>query len=168
MRDASDVFDYASVFEVAEHVSWEKHRNISDSINFLRIITQQYENCLPSPWGIVYKENSKLIGTIGFHVWSQPNFYAEVGYALSKDYWNRGIMTEALNAVMDFGFNRLNLNRIEATCMLNNAASERVMMKCGMKYEGILLQKLFAKDKFHDLKLYAILKSDFLNQSNHK
>jgi ribosomal-protein-alanine N-acetyltransferase len=168
MRDANDVFEYASVREVAEHVSWEFHRNISDSINFLRIITQQYEDCHPSPWGIVLKENSKLIGTIGFHIWSPPNFFAEVGYALSKDYWNKGIMTEALNAIMEFGFTRMNLNRIEAMCKLNNSASEKVMQKCGMKFEGILTQKLYAKEEFHDLKLYAILKSEFINQNNHK
>jgi len=168
LRDANDVFEYASVPDVAENVSWDYHRNISDSINFLRLIVQQYEDCRPSPWGIVFKENSRLIGTIGFHIWSHNNFFAEVGYALSKDYWNKGIMTEALKAVLDFGFTRMHLNRIEAMCKLNNTASEKVMLKCGMKYEGLLIQKLFAKDHFHDLKLYAILKSDFITRNNYK
>jgi len=163
-RDANDLYHYASSPEVAENVSWEYHRNISDSIHFLRLITAQYEEGMPSPWGIVYRENSRLIGTIGFHVWSVNNFFAEVGYALSKEYWNKGIMTEALETVLDFGFNRMKLNRIEATCMLNNAASERVLLKCGMEYEGIMKMKIYAKEKFHDLKLYAILKSDFLNK----
>ncbi len=164
LRDANDLFEYASLPEVAEHVSWDHHRNISDSVRFLRMITAQYDDAMPSPWGIVYKENSKLIGTIGFHIWNSVNSFAEVGYALSKDYWNRGIMTEALNTVLDYGFNRLCLNRIEATCMLDNAASERVLLKCGMKYEGIMQKKIFAKEKFHDLKLFAILKTDFINK----
>jgi len=164
LRDANDLFEYASLPEVAEHVSWDYHRNISDSVRFLRMITAQYEDGIPSPWGIVLKENSKLIGTIGFHIWSSVNFFAEVGYALSKDYWNRGIMTEALNTVLDYGFIRMSLNRIEATCMLDNAASEKVLMKCGMKYEGIMQKKIFAKEKFHDLKLFAILKTDYINK----
>ena len=163
MRDASDIFEYASVPEVAEHVTWNYHRNISDSIHFLRIITQQYEDGSPSPWGIVLKENSKLIGTIGFHFWSPHNHFAEVGYALSKDYWNRGLMTESLKAVLDFGFNSMHLNRIEATCMPGNTASEKVMLKCGMSFEGILKQRLLAKDIFHDLKMFSILKNNFNN-----
>jgi ribosomal-protein-alanine N-acetyltransferase len=165
-RDANDIYEYASLPEVAENVSWEHHRNISDSIHFLKMIISQYENCIPSPWGIVYKENSKLIGTIGYHIHSSVNFFAEVGYALSKDYWNMGIMTEALLEVLDFGFSRMNLNRIEATCMLNNAASEKVLKKCGMKYEGIMKQKIFAKEKFHDLKLFAVTKGEFNNLTN--
>jgi len=160
-RDASDLYNYASVPEVAENVSWDYHRNISDSVHFLRIITKYYEDGLPSPWGIVFKENSRLIGTIGFHVWSKPNYFAEVGYAISRDYWNKGLMTEALLAVLDFGFTKLHLNRIEATCKLNNGASEKVMLKCGMKYEGIMKKKLYAKEQFHDLKLFAILKNEF-------
>ncbi|HEY3250348.1 MAG TPA: GNAT family protein [Ignavibacteria bacterium] len=166
MRDASDIFEYASVPEVAENVTWEHHRNLSDSIHFLRIITQQYEDGVPSPWGIIYKETSRLIGTIGFHVWNKPNFFAEVGYAISKNYWNQGLMTEALNAVLDFGFNRLNLNRVEATCKLHNAASEKVMIKCGMSFEGIMKKKLFAKGEFHDLKLFAITKKYLSNSVN--
>lgn len=160
MRDASDVYDYASDPEVAEHVTWEHHRNISDSMHFLRIMIQQYADGLPSPWAIVYKELGKLVGTIGYHVWSPANSCAEVGYALAKDYWNKGIMTEAFEEVIRFGFEKMNLNRIEATCKLANTASEKVMLKCGMKFEGIMRKKLFAKGEYHDLKLYALLKSE--------
>lgn len=161
MRDASDVFEYASVPEVAEHVTWEHHRNISDSMHFLRIMIQQYDDGTPSPWGIIYKDIGKLVGTIGFHVWSPQNSFAEVGYALSIHYWNKGIMTEAYNEVIKFGFERMKLNRIEATCKLANLASEKVMLKCGMSYEGIMKQKLYAKGEFHDLKLYSLIKSDW-------
>jgi RimJ/RimL family protein N-acetyltransferase len=164
MRDASDVFEYASVPEVAEHVTWNFHRNIADSIHFLRIITRQYEDGMPSPWGIVYKENMKLIGTIGYHFWSPANYFAEVGYALSKDYWNRGLMTESLNAILDFGFSKMYLNRVEATCKLGNIASEKVMLKCKMSFEGIMRQRLFAKESFHDLKIYAIVKDTFYSK----
>jgi len=161
MRDASDVFEYASVPEVAEHVTWNYHRNIADSIHFLRIITQQYEDGTPAPWGIVLKESKKLVGTIGFHLLSPANHFAEIGYALSKEHWNKGYMTEALRAILDFGFTRMPLNRIEATCKINNTASEKVMLKCRMSFEGILKERLFAKDAFHDLKLYAIVKNIF-------
>jgi [ribosomal protein S5]-alanine N-acetyltransferase len=161
MRDAGDMFEYASLPEVAEHVLWDYHRNISDSMHYLRIVTQQYIDGVPSPWGIVHKELGKLIGTIGFHIWSYPNGYAEAGYAISKDFWNLGIVTEAFTEIIRFGFENLNLNRIEATCKLPNLASERVMQKCNLKYEGIMRKRLFAKGEFHDLKMYSILRSDW-------
>ena len=160
MRDAGDVFEYASLSEVSEHVTWEHHRNISDSIHFLRVVMQQYEDGAPSSWGIVQSKIGKLIGTIGYHALSIQNRYGEVGYALSKDFWNQGYMTEAFREVIKFGFEHMKLNRVEATCKLLNTASEKVMQKCGLKYEGILKQRLFAKGEHHDLKLYAILKSD--------
>lgn len=161
MRDAGDVFAYASVPEVAEHVTWEYHRNISDSMHYLRFITQQYQDGIPSPWGIIHKELGKLIGTIGYHVWSLPNGFGEVGYALSKDFWNKGYTTEAFEEVIRFGFERLRLNRVEATCKLANTASERVMLKCGLSYEGILRKRLFAKSEYHDLKLYSLLRNEW-------
>ncbi len=161
MRDAGDVFAYASVPEVAEHVTWEYHRNISDSMHYLRFITQQYQDGIPSPWGIIHKELGKLIGTIGYHVWSLPNGFGEVGYALSKDFWNKGYTTEAFEEVIKFGFERLKLNRVEATCKLANTASEKVMLKCGLSYEGILRKRLFAKSEYHDLKLYSLLRSEW-------
>jgi [ribosomal protein S5]-alanine N-acetyltransferase len=164
MRDASDVFEYASIPEVAEHVTWEFHRNISDSMHFLRIMIQQYDDGIPSPWGIIDKEEGKLIGTIGFHVWSQQNAFAEAGYALSKQYWNKGLMTEAFNEVIKFGFEKMKLNRIEATCKPENTASEKVMTKCGMKYEGLMRKKLYAKSEYHDLKLYSLLLSEWVDR----
>ncbi|MBE2217112.1 MAG: GNAT family N-acetyltransferase [Ignavibacteria bacterium] len=161
MRDAGDVFEYASVPEVAEHVSWEYHRNLSDSLHYLRFITQQYESGFPAPWGIIHKGLGKLIGTIGYHVWSLQSRYGEVGYALSIDFWNQGYVTEAFGAVIRFGFENMGLNRVEATCKLPNTASEKVMLKCGLTFEGIMKQKLFAKGQYHDLKLYGITKEDW-------
>lgn len=161
MRDAGDVFEYASVPEVAEHVTWSYHRNVSDTLHYLRFITQQYQDGIPSPWGIIHKELGKLIGTIGYHVWSLANSYGEVGYALSNQFWNKGYTTEAFNEVIRYGFEHMHLERIEATCKPANTASERVMIKCGMNYEGLMRKKLFAKNAFHDLKLYSLLKEDW-------
>ncbi len=70
-------------------------------------------------------------------------------------------MTEALGAVLDYGFNTLFLNRIEAVHETTNPASGAVMRKCGMTHEGLLREKLFNKGKYVDVNLYAILRKDF-------
>jgi len=163
LRDVNDVFEYASVPEIAIHVMWYHHRSVSDSMHFLRAVMLQYQNGTPSPWGIVYKENNKLIGTGGFHILNNVHKRAEIGYALSQAYWNKGIMTEAMKEMLRFGFEYLQLNRIEAFCKIENTASERVMQKCGMIKEGILRQHIFVKEKYHDMNMYSMLKSDFNN-----
>jgi ribosomal-protein-alanine N-acetyltransferase len=70
-------------------------------------------------------------------------------------------MTEAFAEVIKFGFEKMNLVRIEATCKLPNTSSEKVMLKCGMQFEGIMRKKLLAKGEYHDLKLYSLLKTDW-------
>src|SRR5438477_4406706 len=164
MRDVNDIFEYASVPEIAKYVMWEHHRSVADSLHFLRAVIQQYQNGVPSPWGIVYKENNKIIGTAGYHIWNPAHRRAEIGYALSPSYWNKGIMTEALEAMLKFGFEHLDLNRIEAMCKVENTASERVMQKCRMKFEGTLREQMYVKEEFHNLNLYSILKSEFINK----
>lgn len=162
MRDANDIFEYACDREVAKYVSWDFHRSVADSIHFIRIILHNYTTGEPSPWGIVYREFNKLIGTIGFHNRSIEHARAEIGYALSSAYWNRGIMTEALREVIRFGFEVMELNRIEAKCVTENTASERIMIKCGMSYEGTLREYHKKNGVYQDLNIYSLLRNGYL------
>ena len=165
MQDAADIFHYSRDAEVARHVLWEAHRHIGESRAYLRYMLRRYRQHEPASWGIEYRRTGKIIGTIGF-MWIQAdNSAAEVGYSLSREYWNRGIMTEALKAVIDYGFGRLNLNRIEAQHETTNPASGAVMRKCGMQREGTLRQRLYNKGRYVDVDLYAILRVDYKSKS---
>lgn len=160
MHDAQDIFEYSQDPLVAKHVLWDAHRNVSESRNYLRYMLRKYRMCEPASWGIEWKETGKIIGTIGF-MWIQTdNACAEVGYSLARAHWGKGIMTEALHAVIDYGFDMLKLNRIEAIHECSNPASGSVMRKCGMQFEGTLRQKLFNKGRYVDVDMYAILRSD--------
>ena len=161
MRDAQDIYRYSRDPEVARHVLWEAHRSIGDSRAYLRYMLRRYRNHEPASWGIEYAQTGEIIGTIGFMWIQSDNAAAEVGYSLSRDYWNRGIMTEALKAVIAHGFGTMNLNRIEAQHETTNPASGAVMRKCGMVREGTLRQRLFNKGKYVDVELYAILRRDY-------
>jgi len=161
MHDAGDVFEYASDPDVSKYVLWEHHRTIADSKSYLKHVLFLYEKGIPASWGIILKEENKLIGTGGFQWWSASNSKAEVGYVISKLYWNKGYMTEALEEILRFGFEQMELVRIEAKCFVQNTASERVMLKCGMKPEGILRSYKYVKGNFGDFKLYSILSSEF-------
>jgi [ribosomal protein S5]-alanine N-acetyltransferase len=109
-------------------------------------------------WAIATKIANRLIGSCGFSY--KTPFQAEIGYELAKANWGRGLMTEALSAMIDFGFQQAELNRLEAMVMLENKASMRVLEKLGFIEEGILRQYGFWQGQFHDLKLFSLLKGD--------
>jgi len=161
LNDASDMFEYASNPEVSEYTMWSTHTSIEDTKYFLKSITKMYKKRELVDWGIVHKVEKKFIGTCGFVEWSMTHSRAEMGYAISRKYWNQGYMSEAVNAMMEFGFREMLLNRIQGKCQVDNIGSARVMEKVGMQLEGILRQQLFVKGEYWDLKIYSILRDDF-------
>jgi len=163
LSDVENFFEYASDPEVAKHTTWQAHESIEDTKCFLNSVMDQYKNRQVAPWGVIHKEDKKLIGTCGFVYWDLHNNRAEIAYALSRKYWRKGYMTKAVREVITFGFRTMESNRIEARCKTENIASTRVMEKAGMKFEGILRQHMSAKNTYHDLKIYSILKEEWTN-----
>ncbi|MDD6879900.1 MAG: GNAT family N-acetyltransferase, partial [bacterium] len=147
--------------EVARYVLWNAHRSLGDSRDYLRFVLRQYRNGEPSVWGIVSKDSGRVIGTIGYMTYVWENLTVEVGYSLARSHWNRGLMTEALQAVIDATFQNIYIHRIEAQHDVRNPASGRVMARCGMQYEGLLRDRVFNKNHFVDISLYAILYDDW-------
>ncbi|WP_314585207.1 GNAT family N-acetyltransferase [Paenibacillus terrigena] len=158
--DARDLFAYASNAEVTRYTMWNTHRTLRDSEHFLDAIEQRYREGQVTNWGIEYKSNGKFIGTCGFVYWAPEHHRAEIGYALSAEYWNQGIMSEAARVVLQIGFQKMDLNRLEARCNLENIGSERVMQKLGMTYEGVIREQLFIRGRFESVKLYSILRNE--------
>jgi [ribosomal protein S5]-alanine N-acetyltransferase len=158
--DADAMFEYAKDPDVSKYTVWEAHTSINKTRGFLNYILENYKNGIIEDWGIVHREKAKLIGTCGFFDWDCKNNGAHIHYALSKKYSGNGLMTEAIKAVIAFGFDKMKLKRIEARCMVENIASERVMQKSGMKFEGIARASLFVKGAYRDMKIYAILRED--------
>ncbi|MCC3431018.1 MAG: GNAT family N-acetyltransferase [Microcoleus sp. PH2017_04_SCI_O_A] len=151
LNDASDMFEYASNPEVSEYTMWSTHTSIEDTKYFLKSLTKMYKRKELVDWGIVHKAEKKFIGTCGYVEWSMTHSRAEIGYALSARYWREGYMSEAVNAIIEFGFREMLLNRIVGRCEVNNIASARVMEKVGMQLEGILRQQLFVKGRYWDV-----------------
>lgn len=161
LRDAHDLFDYSQDPEVARHVLWSAHRSVWETKAYIRYILQQYRFGEPSSWCIVERETRRVIGTIGFMSYSADNATVEVGYSLARSHWNRGLMTEALQAVLRECFETLKLHRVEAQHFSLNPSSGRVMAKCGMTHEGTLRRRICNKGEFQDVEMWAILRSDW-------
>jgi len=161
MKDAQDIFDYGRDPDVARHVLWEAYESVGESRSYIRTMQRRYRLGEPASWGIELRETGRIVGTIGYMWYQEEHSSAEVGYSLARDQWNRGLMTEALRAVLAHSFETLHLNRVEAQHELTNPASGEVMKKCGMLYEGTLRQRLRNKGRYVDVALYAMLRDDY-------
>lgn len=160
MKDTNDLFEVCSDPLVSRYVMWTTHRSIVETREFMRSVLRQYRSDRPAPWGIVHRGEQKVIGTIGFSWLNRDHNTGEVGYSLHRRYWGQGYATEALKMVLEYGFEVLLLNRIEAQFDLRNPASGKVMEKAGMTKEGTLRQRLYYKGEYVSVDLYAMLRSD--------
>lgn len=112
-------------------------------------------------WVLVLKSEARPIGTCGYHKWMKQHRRAEIGYDLAKSSWHKGLMKEALEAVIRFGFTQMSLNRIGAIVHPKNVASVKLLKRLGFQKEG-LLKDLYLKDGgFHDHWLLALLQRDW-------
>ena len=114
-------------------------------------------------WGITLKGEDHVVGSCMFS-WHPHHRYAEIGYELARAYWNQGIITEALRAILSFGFETRNLHRVEAEVLLGNVASMRVLQKLGFQEEGVLRERVFVNDQFYDVKLFGLLKREYVKE----
>ncbi|KAF0125479.1 MAG: N-acetyltransferase GCN5 [Elusimicrobia bacterium] len=160
-EDAQDVFDYASDPEVARNVTWEPHSGVEASRGFIEYTLRSYSERRTIELAVVLKETGRVIGSCGFVKWSPENARTEIGYAMSRKYWGKGLMTEAVAALMDYAFGSMKVHRLEARCLHDNAGSEKVMIKNGMKCEGTMRDCVFEKGRFKTLKVYSILEGEY-------
>lgn len=168
MRDAQDMYEYSRDPLVAKHVLWDAHTSVSDTKSYLRYMLRKYRAGEPSSWCIVEKSTGKVVGTIGYMWYQKDNSACEVGYSLARRCWNRGYMTQALNAVLDYTFRELGFNRVEAQHETDNGASGAVMRKCGMTKEGTLRSRLYNKGRYVDVDLYSILRKEYMSRIGRK
>lgn len=159
--DADDMYDYARRAETTEYLMWNPHPNRKFSYQYLVYLNQRYKQGEFYDWALEYRDSGKMIGTCGFTRFDQSNSAAEVGYVINPDYRGRGLATEALRRVIRFGFDYLELHRIEAKYMDGNDASRRVMEKCGMVFEGMRRESLYVKDRFVSVGVCAILRPEY-------
>ena len=160
VSDAEDMFEYSKDQTITKYLTWSPHPDKYYTVDYIKFITRKYKTGDFRDWAVIDKSTGKMIGTCGFTSVDLQNKKAEIGYVYNSAFWGRGIAPEALLAVIDFGFEKLDLNRIEGRFMVENTASRRVMEKCGMTFEGVYRQLLLVKEKYRDVGVCAILRED--------
>lgn len=155
IRDKEAVLAYGSDKQTLKYLVWP---GINDLEAAERTILAYYSR--PGVYALELKESRQCIGCIDIRIEPQHE-KASFGYVMNRNFWNHGYMSEALAAILDFCFTKLDLNRVEATHYVGNEGSGRVMEKNGMRFEGIALQEAKIKGLFHDVVHYGILRSQW-------
>jgi [ribosomal protein S5]-alanine N-acetyltransferase len=158
--DSKEIFQYFSKDEVTKFYDLESFTNIEQAEELIHRWNQRFENNQGIRWGITLRSEGSVIGTCGFHGWAKNHCKIEIGYELTPEYWQQGFMTEVIPKIIEFGFNNLGLNRIEAFVEPENIGSRKVLEKVGFREEGILKEHFYWRNRFVDNVLYALLKKE--------
>jgi ribosomal-protein-alanine N-acetyltransferase len=162
LGDAEAMYrNWASDPEVTEFLTWPPHADTSVTKEVLEQWVSSYRRKNYYQWAIVLKEHgNEPIGSISAVHMNDDIAMVHIGYCLGKAWWRRGIMSEALKAVMDFFFDEVGANRIESRHDPRNPHSGMVMKKCGMKYEGTMRSSDRNNRGICDACQYALLRSE--------
>jgi [ribosomal protein S5]-alanine N-acetyltransferase len=152
---------------MTRYTSWAPHESIDDSRTFLAFVESRYRNGEPVGHAVVDAATNRMIGTCGVASYSEQHERAEIAYAISAEYWNKGYITEAARAVVDDAFRVLKLNRLQSCCHVDNVGSRRVMEKLGMTYEGILRDYFKFQGRYDSVRFYSLLRSEWEPQTAH-
>lgn len=133
-------------------------KTVDDTIEFIKDFQKQETEKSGIVFGIWYQDN--LIGVIDFHKINNKEKNAQIGYWIDEDYQGKGIVTKACEMLVKYGFNVLNLNRLEIHCSTENPKSANIAKRLGFVKEGVLRESTILHGKFQDMELYSLLKNE--------
>jgi ribosomal-protein-alanine N-acetyltransferase len=155
--------DAEAMFRVCSDQEWLRlwgfpvHRSVDDTRAMIRMLKRAYQERTQIRWGICRKGSDEVIGAAGFYRLVLQHYRAEITYEQARAVSGNGYMTEALRAIVRFGFEELDLHSIEAGIDPGHAGSIRVAERLGFQREGYLKENYFFQGKFYDTILFTLL-----------
>jgi RimJ/RimL family protein N-acetyltransferase len=159
--DAEALFVIRSDEEGMKYFGQELYKSVAETITVIKMMEERYTRKEALRWCITLKEYDRLIGTCTLFHFDEGFHRAETGYELNRAFWGKGIMMEAMTAILTFGFNELALHRIEAVIDMENERSKNLLFSLGFTYEGDLRQRFLFRDKFLDEYYFGLLKHEW-------
>ncbi len=158
--DRDEIFRIRSDKEVMKYFGRSAYENIEEAEDMINIVINDFKNGNGIRWGIALKGSDRLIGSGGVWRLMKQHLRGEIGYDLSIEYWNKGIMTEALSEIIKFCFEKMNLHSIEANLDPENKASVRLLEKLGFEKEGHLKDSFYYNGDFMDTGIYSLVRNE--------
>lgn len=159
LDDAKDYFFLRSSPKAMKHICKPLHTSIEDTKNMIYKINEMIAFNDGISWAVCLKTDNKMIGSVSFHRIEKEHYRAEIGYMLHPDYWRQGIVSEAVEAIISYGFNTLNLHSIEAHIDPTNIGSEKVLQKFNFVKEAYFKENYFYNGQFLDTAVYSLLRN---------
>jgi [ribosomal protein S5]-alanine N-acetyltransferase len=159
--DGEGLFAIFADDEVTEHYAWETFTDVGQGHALAARTAEQFERREAIRWGLVHPASHRIIGTCGYTRWNQEDHFAMLGYDLARPYWRRGLMSEAVAAVVQFGFEQMALHRVEATVLTGNIASAVLLRRAGFQLEGVLRGRALQRETFRDMWMFGITRDDW-------
>jgi ribosomal-protein-alanine N-acetyltransferase len=159
--DVEQVFALRSNPETMKYIPRPLVTHIDEAMDHIRMINDKIDSGEGINWAITFKGDSKLLGIIGHYRIKPEHYRAEIGYMLHPDYHGKGIVTEAIKAVVTYGFDQMRLHSIEAIIDPDNTASAAVLQKNGFEKEAHLKENELFNGKFLDTVIYSLLDRNF-------
>ena len=161
-RDAEALFATFSDEEVMEFYGQLPHQTMDDTLAMIGRQQQGYAARSSIRWGVTLRGEDEVIGSVGLFLFDEGYRRATTGYELRRAYWRGGVMSEALAAVLSFGFGVMGLHRIEAVVDDVNERSKGLLRKLGFMHEGTLRQRFYFRDRFLDEHYFGLLRDEWL------
>ncbi|QDP39901.1 GNAT family N-acetyltransferase [Radiobacillus deserti] len=162
------VDDYFAIMSqpiVTKYYGMDTLNEREQAVKIVESFQTNYDNKHGIRWGLIEKETSQFIGTIGLNNLSIRSKRAEIGYELHPDFWRKGFATEAIHSILNYAFYELGLYRIGAVTFPDNLASNQLLEKLGFRQEGLLRGYIFQDEQSHDANVYSILASEWESTS---
>jgi ribosomal-protein-alanine N-acetyltransferase len=158
LADADDLFRLGADPQVAAHQDWGAFTRPAEASQFITERLDLFQRRMRISWGVVLEPQGPLVGQIGLHSISLRDRRAELAFDLRSDHWRRGLMTEALRAVLSFSFDCCLLSKLVAQTVVENRACHELLLKLGFAVEGRLAAHYHWKDAAHDVQLYGFVR----------
>lgn len=156
-EDAEAIFALFSDPNVTQFHDLDTFTHLDEAVGVVGRRAKGFETGRGIRWGIACKPSNYLVGSCGF-TWDKAVNAAGVGYELASQFWRQGIMSEALRAILNYGFEVKGVQFVTAEIMLDNVASRRLLEKLGFQSQGILRERGFWKGKHHDLEEFRLMR----------
>jgi [ribosomal protein S5]-alanine N-acetyltransferase len=167
-QHVDSLYEILSLEEVVKYYGTNRFTFLGDATRLIDMFQKNYNEKRGIRWGIILKENQRFIGTIGLNGLQLKNKRAEIGYEIHPHYWRNGLTSEAIEEVLRFSFEKLDLYRIGAVVYPENEASFKLLEKKGFTKEGLLRGYIMQNEQFHDTFVLSILKPEWQSKNDKK
>ncbi|TQR17974.1 GNAT family N-acetyltransferase [Psychrobacillus soli] len=155
------IYSIFSNEEVIRFYGMAPFQQKEQAINLIQSFSKNFQEKRSIRWGIYLKETYELVGTLGLNNLSLAQKRTEIGYDLLPAYWRRGIVSEAVEAIIHYCFEELKLFRIGAVTFTENESSYKLLLKLGFQQEGLLRGYIYQNDKSNDTLLFSLIKPEW-------